>query len=164
MQKLARSVAFCGVIACVSNGVFAALSAGVFAAVSGGVVAGVVLVFLLGVFAADVVGASAAFFFPGVVAAVLFALAAVALLFLLVVLVFLLVFFWWWCRVLLFGHVGYKGTVVSIQVRISRYTLPSASPMQTGSLLGQLSSQNRLTLAGARRLYLCTICAQMLLV
>ena len=26
-----------------------------------------------------------------------------------------------------------QGTVVSIQVRISRYTLPSASPMQTGS-------------------------------
>ena len=78
-------------------------------------------------------------FFCGVVADVLFGLAAVALMLLLVVLVFLLVFFWWWCRVLLFGHVGYKGTVVSIQVRISRYTLPSPSPMQTGSLLGQLS-------------------------
>ena len=43
MQKLARNVAFCGVIAGVSNGVFAG--------VSGGVVAGVVLLFLLGVFA-----------------------------------------------------------------------------------------------------------------
>ena len=57
--------------------------------------------FLLAVFAADVVGAS-------------------------VVFVFFLV---------MWG----QGTVVSIQVRISRYTLPSASPMQTGSLLGQLS-------------------------
>ena len=51
MQKFARNVAFCGVIAGVSNGVFAALSGGVFAGVSGGVVAGVVLLFLLGVFA-----------------------------------------------------------------------------------------------------------------
>ena len=57
--------------------------------------------FLLAVFAADVVGAS-------------------------VVFVFFLV---------MWG----QGTVVSIQVRISRYTLPSPSPMQTGSLLGQLS-------------------------